>query len=71
MPSSSSVGFDAGWQLEFRPDDASAASASPVVSVDRGGHDAEVQVSFDSVWASPTFSRYILLRRWPWKPAPR
>lgn len=56
MSSSSSVGFDAGWRLEFRPDATSAASADPVVVVDRAGHDAEVRVSFDSVWASPTFS---------------
>ncbi len=56
MPTSSKVGFDAGWRLEFRPDTPAAAMADPVVTVDRSGYDADVQVGFESTWSSPTFT---------------
>ncbi|MFF4911225.1 hypothetical protein ACFY2T_40900 [Streptomyces sp. NPDC001260] len=56
MPTSSSVGFDAGWQLEFRPESPGAAAGKPVLAIDRSGYDAEIQVAFDSTWAAPTFT---------------
>jgi len=56
MPPSSSVGFDAGWRLEFRRDDPSASAGKPVVAVDRAGYDAEVRAEFDATWRAPTFT---------------
>lgn len=56
MAVSSSVGFDAGWRLEFRPDDPQAATSAPAVAVDRAGYDADLEVSFAGIWAAPTFS---------------